>query len=135
AVANYDSDNVSVLLGGPGASFTAAPGSPFTSGIDCPIFVAVGDFNGDSHPDLAVTNEHSASVSVLLGGAGGSFTPDPGSPFAVGSVPTSVAVGDFNGDSHLDLAVTNFGSDDVTILLGGAGGSFTPAPGSPFAVG
>jgi hypothetical protein len=80
-----------------------------------PASVAVGDFNGDSDPDLAVANQGSDNVSILLGGAGGSFT-DP-TNFAVGAAPSSVAVGDFNADSAPDLAVANVFSDTVSILL------------------
>lgn len=47
--------------------------------------------------------------------------------FVAGSAPSSLAVGDFNGDSDLDLAVANSTSDDVSILLGGSGGTFLPA--------
>src|SRR6266542_437013 len=42
-----------------------------------------------------------------------------------GGLPRSVAVGDFNGDTDPDLAVANDSSDNVSILLGGAGGSFS----------
>jgi len=41
---------------------------------DGPNSVAVGDFNGDGDPDLAVANEFAGSVSVLLGSTGGTFT-------------------------------------------------------------
>ena len=47
-----------------------------------PQDVAVGEFNGDSDPDLAVVNQPSNNVSVLLGGAGGSFSARPTSPSA-----------------------------------------------------
>jgi hypothetical protein len=45
--------------------------------------------------------------------------------FATGSVPTSVAVGDFNHDGHLDLAVANFFGNTVSVLLGDGNGGFT----------
>ena len=48
--------------------------------------------------------------------------------FAVGSYPHSVAVGDFNGDGKQDLAVANYGSDNVSILLGDGAGNFSAAP-------
>jgi hypothetical protein len=41
---------------------------------DGPASVAVGDFNGDGNPDLAVANQLSSTVSVLLGSAAGGFT-------------------------------------------------------------
>mgnify|MGYP006254363391 CR=1 FL=1 len=37
--------------------------------------------------------------------------------FKVGDEPMSVAVGDFNGDGIPDLAVANFNSDNVSILI------------------
>lgn len=36
--------------------------------------------------------------------------------FPVGSAPSSVAVGDFNGDRKLDLAVANYNDNNVSIL-------------------
>jgi hypothetical protein len=44
--------------------------------------------------------------------------------FDTGSLPVSVAVGDFNGDGRLDLAVANFYSDNVSVLLGNGDGRF-----------
>src|SRR4029077_4752748 len=38
--------------------------------------------------------------------------------------PAAVAVGDFNGDGKLDLAVTNKGDKTVSILLGNGDGTF-----------
>ena len=45
--------------------------------------------------------------------------------FRVGVFPVSVAVGDFNGDGVLDLAVANSVNNSVSILLGLGDGSFT----------
>ena len=66
----------------------------------------------------------SGDVSVLLGRGDGTFKPQ--SRFGAGSRPSSVAVGDFNGDGIQDLAVTNSGSANVSVLLGLGDGSFTP---------
>src|SRR6266516_3017565 len=118
--ANF-SGTVSVLLGGPGGSFAAA--ASVLAGF-FPFSVAVGNFNGDSDPDLAVANTGSGDVSVLLGGPGGSF--GAATNFSVGNFapPASVAVGDFNGDGKPDLAVTNADSGNVSVLLGSGTGSF-----------
>ena len=90
-----------------------------------PESVAVGDFNGDGKLDLAVANQGSGTVSILLGNGDGTF--QTAKSYAVGSNPDSVAVGDFTGDGTLDLAVTNAGSNTVSVLLGKGDGTFLAA--------
>ena len=132
--ANRNSDNVSVLLGDGGGGFTAAAGSPFAVG-DGPVSVALGDVDGDAALDVVTANRRSDDVSVLLGDGSGGFSAATGSPFAVGSSPESVALGDVDGDGLLDVVTANQNSDDLSVLLGDGGGGFTAATGSPFAVG
>jgi len=106
------------------------PATNFAVGAH-PYFVAIGDLDGDGKPDLAVANNWSDNVSVLLGTGTGSLY--PATNFAVGSNPFSVAIGDLNGDGKPDLAVSNGGTNNVSILLGTGTGSFGPA--TNFAVG
>jgi hypothetical protein len=87
--------------------------------------MAVGDFNGDGQPDLAVTNSGANGVNVFLNSHGG-LSAVSAIP-ATGASPTSIAAADFNGDGKLDLAVANSGSNNVTILLGNGDGTFTAA--------
>ncbi len=134
AIADYGGNNVTVLLGNGAGGFSAAPGSPVAVGT-APDFLAVGDFNGDGKPDLAIANYGSNNVTVLLGNGAGRFTAAPGSPFAAGIGPTSLAVGDFNGDARLDLAIASAGSQNLTVLLGNGAGGFAAAPGSPVTLG
>src|SRR6266487_4294611 len=101
---------------------------------DGSVSVAAGDFDGDHDPDLAVANEFanfSGTVSVLLGGPGGSFA--AAASVLAGFFPFSVAVGNFNGDGKRDLAVANQSPDTVSVLLGSGTGSFGPP--ASFAVG
>jgi len=53
-----------------------------------------------------------------------SFAPAPSSPISVGTNPTTVANADFNGDSKVDLAAQNAGSNTVSVLLGNGDGTF-----------
>jgi hypothetical protein len=106
-----------------------------------PVSAAVGDFNGDGYPDLAVVNLEgntegslAGSVTVLLGNDAGGFSPGA-STFPTGEEPECVVVGDFNGDGYQDLAVANTAGNSVTVLLGNGKGSFTAATGSPFSLG
>jgi hypothetical protein len=122
AVANGNSNNVSILLGTETGTFGAA--TNFAAGMT-PISVAIGDFNGDERSDLAVANYNSNDVSVLLGSGTGTF--GGATSVAVGASPFSVAIGDFNGDGRSDLAVANGNSNHVSILLGTGTGTFGAA--------
>ncbi|MBX3002246.1 MAG: VCBS repeat-containing protein [Caldilineaceae bacterium] len=120
---------VDVLLGNGDGSFQAAVTYQADRGPDG---VAAADFNGDTHPDLVVTNYSSgdylepAKVSILLGKGDGTFN-DP-TNYLVGYGPTSVAVADLNKDGKLDLAVTNWGNtNSVSVLLGAGNGAFQAA--------
>ena len=121
---------VTILLGNGSGAFTVAPNSPLTVGSD-PDAVVVGDFNGDGVPDLAVANQGNNTVSILLGSGTGTFTQAANSPISAGYSPVSIAVGDFNGDGVLDLAVAGQGSSNLVILLGNGNGTFTASSSSP----
>ena len=121
-VHTYGADTVAVLLNTtpPGATTPsfAAP-QTFATGSR-PLAAAVADFNGDGKPDLAIANNLSGTVSVLLnttpsGATVPSFAPQQ--TFAVGTRPDFIAVGDFNGDNKPDLTVLNRSDNTVSVLL------------------
>jgi hypothetical protein len=110
------SGDVSVLLGKGDGTFQNAVHYAVGGNFE-PQSVEVGDFNGDGNLDIVVANDNISSgkqVTLLLGNGNGTFQSPinfnlpsvkhakggSGSQFA-----TSVAVGDFNNDGKLDLAV------------------------------
>jgi hypothetical protein len=124
-VTNYTSNNIGVLLGVGAGAFAAQVTYGIGPDGSNPSLVAVGDFNRDGIPDLAVTNRSTGIVVVLMGIGDGTFQAPV--PYAVGTAPASVAVGDFNHDGYADLAVVNQTSGNVSVLLGNADGTFQTA--------
>jgi uncharacterized repeat protein (TIGR02059 family) len=130
AVGNNGGTNVSVLLGTGIGTFDGAINYPAGT---VPHGPAIGDFDQDGRPDLAVANHGSNTVSILLNdtifsprGTFNAVLP----AITVGTGPTKIASGDLNEDGRPDLAVVNYISDNVSILLGDGTGGFdasTPA--------
>ncbi len=119
---------------GAAGDFGQPPTSPETVGAS-PTSVVAGVMNGDSNLDLAVANGGPDNVSILLGDGAGDFTPAGTSPEGVGTDPSALTLANLNGDSNIDLAVANTGTDNVSILLGDGSGNFTAAAFSPETVG
>ncbi len=129
AVVNVNSNNVSIRLGDGNGGFTS-PAVPQLAVGTAPQFLAIGDFNGDGIQDFAAVNYTTNNVSIRLGNGSGGFTSPLVPEIVVGSGPTSVVIGDFNGDGKQDLATANnaVGANNVSIRLGdGSGGFVSPA--------
>src|SRR6266436_2069933 len=150
AVANKDDNTISIFKGDGKGGFTEFPGSPFaltnTSTISekGPIAMVTANFraatnksNNSPEVDLAVVNQSTNNVSILLGfvdsNSNISFTEAPNSPISVGQSPVAIAVGDLNSDTVPDLAVVNQTDNTVSVLLGSNNldGTFAAASGSP----
>lgn len=82
--------------------------------------MAIGDFNGDGKPDLAVANQIATTVAVFLNATSAAATTPSFAAeveFTTGSGVPSVVVADINGDGKPDLVVSNSHSGTVSILL------------------
>jgi hypothetical protein len=146
AVANRFTFDVTILLNngtttrGSWRGFTEAFFSPVIVGSQ-PSSMTAGDWDGDGDLDLAVANQFTFDVTVLLNDGTGVFVEALSSPVDVGSQPSAITSGDWDGDGDLDLAVANGFTDNVTVLLNNATSAsgiwrgFIQAPVSPVGVG
>ena len=121
AVANSDSDNITVLINNGDGTF----GSILSYAVgEKPVSIVSGDFNKDGNDmvDLAVVNSDSDSVSVLINNGDGTF----GSAvnYQVGDSPESIFSAYINDDGYLDLVVVNSSSNDMWILFNKGDGTF-----------
>ncbi|HKW63310.1 MAG TPA: choice-of-anchor D domain-containing protein [Candidatus Acidoferrum sp.] len=104
--------------------------TPTTIAIPCgALYVATGDFNGDGKTDLAVASADCSpgtnGVEIFLGNGDGTFTAK-GTLTSPLANPFSVAVGDFNGDGKMDLAVVDRGAttDSIFFFFGNGDGTY-----------
>jgi FG-GAP-like repeat len=150
---NHDG-KLDILLGGAGAenhtgmslsSYLGDGAGNFTTGQINDLgtgamegAMGVSDFNEDGNLDVAFpvvfsqNKTRSTSVLIFLGDGNGKFT--AGQTITIGSEPHSAAAADFNGDGHVDLAVTNRDDATVLILLGAGDGTFASHATIPIAV-
>ncbi len=135
-----DNAEVSVLLNNGDGSFQTAVS--YDAGVYYTQAVAIGDLNGDGHPDIVVASRcqsksdcpgsGSGGVGILMGNGDGTFQ-SPVIYSSGGIYAASVAIADLNGDGKLDLVVANgcldvdCGGGGVSVLMGNGDGTFQPA--------
>ncbi len=130
AVTNKGDNSISVFRGVGDGTFTPFPASPFLlnkSGVaqTGPVAMVAGTFRQGDMTDLAVVNQTSGNVSILLNNVDVNsnkitFDEAPNSPIKVGNSPVAIATGDLNADGVGDLAVVNQGDNTVSVLFGSA---------------
>jgi hypothetical protein len=122
AVTGYYDSVISILLGKGDGTFKSHVDIPTGT---APAVITAYDFNGDHKLDLATVNYNNGqtgSVSILLGKGDGTFGAHTDYPTGTG--PDGLALGRFNGDKNIDLAVADLLGGTMSILPGNGDGTF-----------
>jgi hypothetical protein len=138
--ANHNTDHLTILHGDGFGKFKPAPNSPLRIDVSPhPHVVQAADLDADGHVDLVVDNRDAEALLILRGTGDGSFQ-TPGITVDVGGDPyLSMAIGDIEGDSRLDIVTPNPRNVGVIINRSDEDIAFvkaSPVPAqTPFAVG
>ena len=146
ATAEWGAPNRIYLNDGTG-HFPAEQSRVFGNGIDVTYTVAIGDLNGDGHPDIVAGNFFESS-SIYLNDGFGNFPPASSHSLQIGDDyrTRSLALGDVNGDGALDIALgawdaANSASIVNAVYLNDGLGNFSTDralmlnPGQPYTMG
>ena len=129
--------SLNVFLGDGRGNFLT--GNTYSINPSTNISIAVGDFNHDGNPDLALVSYSTddcapapaqSNLVILLGNGRGGFTSSYNA--TVGSSATSLVIGEFSGNGLLDLAYTavSFRTNlpEIDTLDGNGDGTFRAGP-------
>jgi len=125
AVINADSPNITILTNDGAGGFT--PGSPITINGYGYELVAT-DLNGDTFPDLAISEYEADQVGVLLWDATNLVFDIAEVDYSVGGQAYGIAAADVTGDGNVDIVATvDNGGQGIALLTGNGDGTFNTA--------
>lgn len=124
-VGNYGTNTIGVFLNtGNGTFRSQIVYFAGTGSISNPNSLSVIDVNGDNNPDIIVANQGANNVGVFFNTGNGTFVLSSTYSTGISSRPACVSVADLNNDSTPDIAVVNYGTNNVGVLLNFGNGTF-----------
>ncbi|CAF4353519.1 unnamed protein product, partial [Adineta steineri] len=115
-VTNIGTNNIRIFLGSINGSFMNY--KDISTDSSRPIFINLVDFNNDTLLDMIIINYGMNSISIFYSSGNGTFLNPLIYSTGYDSSSSSLITGDFNNDHYLDIAITNYGTNNIQILFG-----------------
>ena len=110
-------------------------GASFGTSADIPVALVHGDVDSDGDEDFVMGNGDGLQSQLYLNDGSGVFAQSTSVQlFAHAGVTTSLAMGDVNGDNHVDLVMGTFEGPNV-VFLGDGSGNLGGSPSTEFEFG
>ena len=127
-----DSSTITVLLGNGDGSFQPKVNYPGCT-VGSAVQILLADFNRDGNTDIALGCSDRKNTNIPGGGTSGGLVIILGNGDGTFQTPTyystgdvaSIAMGDFNNDGLLDIALTDNTQQNVVFFKGNGDGTFT----------
>lgn len=115
---------ISIYLGNGDGSFVEQTTFPIDAGLSALSLVA-GDFNDDGYQDIVMSNSLKHYVVTFLGYGNGTFIEQKKSFTGPNIPPNSIAVGDFDDDTRLDIVFSCHIRNAIGMMFGYGNGSWS----------
>jgi hypothetical protein len=117
AVANYNKNNICILLGYGNGSFMNCK-TYSTGPYSVPNSIAIEDIDGDTNYDIVVTSFNTGEIGIFFGYTNGTFAIVKPYSTGYGSGPSFTSIADLNRDNLTDIVIANTGTNTILIFYG-----------------
>jgi hypothetical protein len=117
---NSSSEYVHVFLGDGNGAFSVSGAASYTTAVSAEGYkptLRMADVNEDGHLDIVAANGRRNSIEILLADGRGVFSTGPVVTLEIGQGYYSFALGDVDGDGHVDIVAASSGASGIAARI------------------